>query len=57
MGWIAWSLVAVACWGAWAVLNKLALRSLGWQVCRFWVYELREDMAACVKRVREALTT
>ena len=22
-----------------------------WQVCRFWVYELREDMAKCVAKV------
>lgn len=30
MSWVAWSLVALALWGAWTVLNKLALRSLGW---------------------------
>ena len=28
------------------------LRSLGWKVIRFWVYELREDMNRCVERVR-----
>lgn len=28
------------------------LRSLGWKVIRFWVYELREDMNRCVKRVQ-----
>ena len=31
MGWVGWSLVALVCWGAWAVLNKLALRSLDWR--------------------------
>jgi drug/metabolite transporter (DMT)-like permease len=30
VGWIGWSLVALVCWGVWAVLNKLAMRSLGW---------------------------
>jgi transporter family protein len=30
MGWVGWSLVAMLAWGAWAVLNKLALRSLEW---------------------------
>lgn len=30
MGWVAWSLVAVLGWGVWAVLNKLALRTLAW---------------------------
>jgi len=28
------------------------LRSLGWKVIRFWVYELREDMNRCVERVQ-----
>ena len=27
------------------------IRSLGWRVRRFWVYQLREDMEACVERV------
>ncbi len=30
MSWVAWSLLALVCWGAWAVLNKLALRTLEW---------------------------
>ena len=30
MGWVGWSVVALVCWGVWAVLNKLALRSLDW---------------------------
>jgi bacterial/archaeal transporter family protein len=30
VGWVGWSLVALLAWGAWAVLNKLALRSLEW---------------------------
>lgn len=32
--------------------RDLQLQALGWQVLRFWVYELREDMTACVERVR-----
>ena len=31
MTWIAWTIIAVVCWGVWATLNKLALRSLGWE--------------------------
>lgn len=31
--------------------RDLQLRSLGWKVLRFWVYELREDMEECVERV------
>lgn len=27
------------------------LRSLGWRVLRFWVYELRDDMEGCVDRI------
>ena len=30
MTWVAWSLIALVCWGAWAVLNKRALRTLDW---------------------------
>jgi very-short-patch-repair endonuclease len=29
----------------------MQLKGLGWKVCRFWVYELREDMQACVDKV------
>ncbi len=35
--------------------RDLQLQSLGWQVCRFWVYELREDLACCVARVANLL--
>jgi very-short-patch-repair endonuclease len=31
------------------------LRSLGWKVIRFWVYELRDDMNRCVERVKGAI--
>jgi len=31
--------------------RDLQMQALGWRVRRFWVYELREDMARCVKRV------
>lgn len=35
--------------------RDLQLQSLGWQVCRFWVYELREDLPRCVERVIKLL--
>ena len=35
--------------------RDLQLQSLGWKVCRFWVYELRENLAACVRRVLNVL--
>ena len=28
---------------------------MGWRVMRFWVYELRDDMAGCVRRIKAAL--
>jgi very-short-patch-repair endonuclease len=28
---------------------------LGWRVCRFWVYELRENMEKCVERIEREL--
>ena len=31
MSWVGWSVVALICWGTWAVLNKLALRTLDWR--------------------------
>lgn len=31
------------------------LRGLGWQIVRFWVYELRDDMEGCVERVRQEI--
>jgi very-short-patch-repair endonuclease len=30
---------------------------LGWRVCRFWVYELRENMEKCVERVGREIGT
>lgn len=33
-------------------LRNMRLIELGWDVMRFWVYELRDNMAACVERVR-----
>jgi very-short-patch-repair endonuclease len=35
--------------------RDLQLQSLGWQVCRFWVYELREDLPRCVQRIANFL--
>lgn len=31
--------------------RDLQLQSLGWKVCRFWVYELRENLTTCVQRI------
>ena len=36
--------------------RDLQMQALGWKVRRFWVYELREDMARCVERVRADLS-
>lgn len=35
--------------------RDLQLTGLGWRVCRFWVYELREDLAGCVGKVLRIL--
>jgi len=35
--------------------RDLQLQSLGWKVCRFWVYELREDLARCVRKISALL--
>jgi very-short-patch-repair endonuclease len=35
--------------------RDLQLQSLGWKVCRFWVYELREDLPQCVRKVAKLL--
>jgi very-short-patch-repair endonuclease len=37
--------------------RDLQLQSLGWRVCRFWVYQLREDLPRCVRQVTELLKT
>ncbi len=34
-------------------LRNLRLIELGWDVMRFWVYQLRDEMPACVLRVKE----
>lgn len=34
-------------------LRNMRLIELGWDDMRFWVYQLRDDMPACVQRVRE----
>jgi very-short-patch-repair endonuclease len=37
--------------------RDLQLQSPGWRVCRFWVYELREDLARCTQKVMSILTS
>jgi very-short-patch-repair endonuclease len=32
--------------------RDLAIRAAGWTPMRFWVYELRDDMAGCVQRIK-----
>jgi len=34
--------------------RDLHFRVSGWQVCRLWVYELREDLPRCVQRGQAA---
>ena len=34
-------------------LRNMRLIELGWDVMRFWVYELRDNMPQCVERVRQ----
>ncbi|MBN1460241.1 MAG: AAA family ATPase [Armatimonadetes bacterium] len=36
-------------------LRNLRLLELGWDVMRFWVYQVRDDLPACVAQVREWL--
>jgi very-short-patch-repair endonuclease len=38
------------------LFRDLMLIANGWKVLRFWVYQLREDMDACVQKVRAAMT-
>lgn len=38
-------------------LNNSALRDAGWRVVRLWDFEVEQDTAACVQRVRAALGT
>lgn len=38
------------------VWRDLQVMAAGWQVQRFWVYELERDMAACVKRIKDVLS-
>ena len=33
-------------------LRNMRLIELGWDVIRFWVYELRDNMPQCVERVK-----
>jgi very-short-patch-repair endonuclease len=32
-------------------LRNMRLIELGWDVMRFWVYQLRDEMSACAQRV------
>jgi very-short-patch-repair endonuclease len=34
-------------------LRNMRLIELGWDVMRFWVYQLRDDMPSCVQRVKK----
>ena len=35
------------------VIRDLRLSALGWRVKRFWVYQVRDDMASCVREILE----
>ena len=34
--------------------RDIQLQGLGWQVMRFWTYQLREDLPGCVEKIRKA---
>lgn len=36
--------------------RDLQLQSLGWRVCRFWVYELRENLTRCTQKIVDIVT-
>ena len=36
-------------------LRNMRLRELGWDVMRFWVYEVRDEMEPCIQRVQQWL--
>jgi very-short-patch-repair endonuclease len=36
-------------------LRNSRLRELGWDVMRFWVYEVRDELDSCIRRVRDWL--
>ena len=33
--------------------RDIQIQGLGWKVMRFWTYQLREDMAGCVNKIRQ----
>ncbi len=37
----------------WDQIRSQRLNDLGWDILRFWVYELRDDMESCITRVKE----
>jgi very-short-patch-repair endonuclease len=37
--------------------RDLAIRAAGWTVLRFWVYELSEDMPACLRKIQDRLAS
>jgi len=36
--------------------RDLQVRAVGWKVKRFWVYELRDDMASCVRQIKQLMS-
>lgn len=36
------------------LFRDFTLRAAGWDVLRFWVYELREDLPGCIAKIQEA---
>ncbi|MGR4000893.1 MAG: endonuclease domain-containing protein [Alphaproteobacteria bacterium] len=36
-------------------IRNRRLIELGWDVMRFWVYEVRDDMPRCINRIQEWL--
>lgn len=38
-------------------LRNMRLRELGWDVMRFWVYEVRDELELCIQRVQQWLAS
>ena len=34
-------------------MRNLRLMELGWDVQRFWVYQIRDDLDSCINRVKD----
>jgi len=35
------------------LIRNQRMYELGWEVCRFWVYEIRDDLPACIDKIKQ----